>query len=331
MTKIESRSTWGARSHRGHTYLGSTRGVKAHYTGGHVSTATLTDHAKCRAAVRGIQNGHMDGNGWNDIGYSMIVCNHDVAFIGRGAHVLPAANGPGRNSGHYAILVLVGTSGVTEMTDNMKRAFHGARDYLRAQGDAGREIYGHKDGYATSCPGPDVTAWYRAGAKLPADQTPDPAPTPEPEGDEEVPQYFSYGRSDTNPIEVPAGDEWTKITWDTEYSDPGNEHTASGYTMLLGDPSLYQADAFVRFAGLNPGDVVEGRFSEYRYTAGPPAADNLEEAGWESTAVVSRDGTAHFSETGSLKEGRKLVLEVRHGAATVATVTGARAKIDAWQ
>jgi hypothetical protein len=303
--------------------------VKAHYTGGHVNTATLTDHAKCRAAVRGIQSGHMDGNGWNDIGYSMVVCDHDVAMIGRGAHVLPAANGPGMNSGHYAILVLVGTSGVTEMTDNMKRAFHGARDYLRAQGSAGKEIKGHKDGYATSCPGPDVTRWYRAGAKLPNDTPPKPAP--EPEGDEEMPQYFSYGRSGTNPIEVPAGDGWTKITWDTEYSDPGNEHTGTGYTMLLGDPSLYQADAFVRFAGLNPGDVVEGRFTEYRYKAGPPAEDVAEELGWETTSVLSRDLTAHFAETGSLKEGRKLVLEVRHGAATAATITGARAKIDAWQ
>jgi hypothetical protein len=146
-----------------------------------------------------------------------------------------------------------------------------------------------------------------------------------------VPQYYSYGRSNANPIVVPPGTGWTKITWDTEWSDPGNEHTGTGYGMLTGDPSLYAAKAFVRFADLAPGTLVEGRFSEYRYQAGPPAVDVLEEAGWTETAVVGANGNAAFSEIGSLAKGRKLVLEVRHGAATPVTVTGARVKIDAWQ
>jgi hypothetical protein len=329
MTIFESRATWGARSSRGSTYLASTKGVKAHYTGGHVNPATLTDHNACRAAVRGIQNGHMDGNGWNDIGYSAVVCNHDRVMLGRGAHVLPAANGAGLNSGHYAILVLVGTSGVTSITDNMKTAFHAARDYFRSKGSAGKEIKGHRDGYATSCPGPSVYPWVQAGAPKPSGSA-TPPPNPKPEGGD-VPQYYSYGRSSANPIEVPAGSGWTKITWDTEWSDPGNEHQENGYGMLTGDPSLYAAKAFVRFSGLAPGSLVEGRFSEYRYSAGPPAADNLEEAGWTETAVVGADGNAAFSEIGSLAEGRKLVLEVRHGSAGPVTVVGARVKIDAWQ
>lgn len=329
MTIFESRSTWGARASRGSTYLASTKGVKAHYTGGAVNVGTLTDHEKCRAAVRGIQNGHMDGNGWNDIGYSAVVCNHDRVMLGRGAHVLPAANGAGLNSGHYAILVLVGTSGSTTITDDMKIAFHAARDYFRSAGSAGTEIKGHKDGYATSCPGPSVYPWVQAGAPKPSGPV-TPPPDPEPEGGD-VPQYFSYGRSNTNPVEVPAGTGWTKITWDTEYSDPGNEHPASGYGMLTGDPSLYSAKAFVRFAGLAVGDVVEGRFSEYRYDAGPPAVDNLEEAGFVEAAVLGPELTAAFSEIGSLAEGRKLVFEVRHGAAGSVTVDAARVKIDAWQ
>ena len=331
MTTIESRATWGARASRGSSYLASTNGVKGHYTGGAVSVGTITDHDKCRAAMRGIQNGHMDGNGWNDIGYSGAVCDHDVFMIGRGAHVLPAANGAGLNSGHYAILVLVGTSGVVTMTNNMKRAFRSARTWLQTHGAAGTQIKGHRDGYATSCPGSSVYGWIQDGAPLPGGPTPDPEPpTTEPES-ENVPQYFSYGRSATMPIEVPAGDGWTKITWDTEYSDPSGEHSGSGYTMLLGDPSLFTMDGFVRWADLPAGAVVEHRVSEYRYQAGPPAVDALEEEGWESTSVLSRDLTSSFSETGSLAEGRKLVLEVRHSAATAAHVVGARSKIDAWQ
>src|SRR5690606_19879542 len=147
----------------------------------------------------------------------------------------------------------------------------------------------------------------------------------------DVPQYYSYGRSNTNPIVVPPGTGWTKITWDTEWSDPANEHTGTGYGMLTGDPRLYAAKAFVRFADLAPGTLVEGRFSEYRYTAGPPAADVLEEAGWTETAVVGATGNAAFSELGWRANGRELVLEVRHCAASPVTVTRARGKIEGWQ
>jgi len=171
---IESRASWGARAPKGTpTRLASTHGVKAHYTGGRVDPDTLTDHKKCRAAIRGIQNGHMDGNGWQDIGYSMWVCSH-TAGMGRGPKVLPAANGAGLNSGHYAILFLVGNAGVTKPTDNMKRHFHEARQYLRDKGGAGTEIKGHRDGYATDCPGGPIYAWVKAGAPKPGGS--DPAP-----------------------------------------------------------------------------------------------------------------------------------------------------------
>lgn len=327
---VESRASWGARPSKGSTFLASTRGVKGHYTGGSVNTGTVSDHSKCRAAVRAIQDFHIDGRGWNDTAYSMVVCEH-AAMIARGSHVLPAANGAGLNSGHYAILILVGNSGVTTMTDKMKVHFHEARDWLRSHGSAGTEIKGHRDGYPTDCPGPSVYPWIQAGAPLPNGSSPTPPPTSESEGND-VPQYFSYGRSNTNPVSVPPG-EWTKITWDTEYSDPNNEHSGSGYTMLVGDPSLFNAVAFVKFAGLVPGDVVEGRWNEFRYNPGPPATDVLEEAGFASAQLLGTELTASFPEVGSLGENRKLVLEVRHNTVTpgAVTVESARAKIDAWQ
>ena len=48
---------------------------------------------------------------------------------------------------------------------------------LREKGGAGREIKGHKDGYATSCPGPDLYAWVQSGAPTPGGQ-PTPPVTP---------------------------------------------------------------------------------------------------------------------------------------------------------
>ncbi len=334
---IESRSTWGARAPRNVSHVSSTRGVKGHYTGGRVDADTLTDHSKCRAMIRAFQNQHMDGNGWADLAYSMWVCNH-TAGMGRGPGVLTAANGPGLNSGHYSILFLVGNSGVTQPTDAMKRNFHEARDYLRSHGGAGSEIKGHRDGYSTDCPGDPIYAWIKAGAPKPGATTPPPAPVPEPstEGDE-VPDYLSYefNSGSTAPaIEVPAGDEWVKVTWNKENSDPTGEHSGSGYTMLTGDPSVYTFNGFVKWDGLAAGDRVEMRVSEYLYvpaSGSTPAKDELKEKGWESASVLSRELTSHHSDTGSVAEGRKLVLEVRHSGSGTATIVAAGSKLTAWQ
>jgi len=165
---LVSRAEWGARSPRGsYTPLRSTRGVKVHYTGGHVPPGIVDDHARCAALVRQIQNGHMDGNGWIDIGYTMAVCPHRKVFVGRGPNHLPAANGPGLNSGHYAVLGLVGSSGLVEPPDGMLHGIVDAIEYLRGEGGAGREIKGHRDGYATACPGEALYAWVRRGAPRP--------------------------------------------------------------------------------------------------------------------------------------------------------------------
>jgi hypothetical protein len=38
---------------------------------------------------------------------------------------------------------------------------------LRAEGKAGREVLGHRDGYATDCPGPYLYRWVKQGARRP--------------------------------------------------------------------------------------------------------------------------------------------------------------------
>jgi len=165
---LVTRRDWGARSPKGsYSTLSSTRGVKVHYTGGRVDPAIVNDHAKCVTLVRQIQNSHMDGNGWIDIGYSMVACPHRKVFVGRGPNRLPAANGPGLNSGHYAVLGLVGSSGLTQPPDGMLHGILDAIEYLRANGGAGREIKGHRDGFATECPGEPLYAWVRRGAPRP--------------------------------------------------------------------------------------------------------------------------------------------------------------------
>jgi peptidoglycan hydrolase-like protein with peptidoglycan-binding domain len=120
--------------------------------------------------VRDIQRMHMAGGRevpYMDIGYNMVACPHRKVFMGRGPHHLPAANGPGLNTGHYAVLALVGSKGFTQPNDDLLHAICDAIEYLRKEGNAGKEVKGHRDGFATSCPGDPLYAWIKKGAPRP--------------------------------------------------------------------------------------------------------------------------------------------------------------------
>ncbi|WP_246083125.1 peptidoglycan-binding protein [Nonomuraea diastatica] len=112
-------------------------------------------------------------------GNTMIACPHRKVFQGRGPHHLPAANGPGLNSGHYAVLGLVGNTGLVQPPDGVLHAIVDAIEHLRGRGRAGKEIKGHRDGYATDCPGDPLYAWVRRGAPRPGTPAP-PAPSTPP-------------------------------------------------------------------------------------------------------------------------------------------------------
>ncbi|GAA3145050.1 hypothetical protein GCM10010466_40180 [Planomonospora alba] len=178
-----SRRGWRAEDPSGsYTRITRTRGVKVHYTGGYVNPKIVDDHRICIELVISFQRMHMSGGRgekYIDLGYNLVACPHRRVFMGRGPGVVPAANGPGLNSEHYAVLALVGSSGFTEPNDELLHAVVDAVEYLRREGGAGREVKGHRDGYATSCPGGPLYAWVRAGAKRPKEE-PDPKPTPKP-------------------------------------------------------------------------------------------------------------------------------------------------------
>ncbi|MFC4120146.1 N-acetylmuramoyl-L-alanine amidase [Nonomuraea zeae] len=175
------RRDWNARPPRGdYTQLDSTKGVKVHYTGGKVDPGIVSDHNGCVALVQSIQGYHMDDNGWIDIGYSYVACPHMKVFEGRGLHHLPAANGPGLNAAHYAVLGLVGNSGLVQPPEGLLHAILDAVQHLRERGHAGKEIKGHRDGYSTDCPGEPLYAWVKRGAPRPTPPGPGPAAPPFP-------------------------------------------------------------------------------------------------------------------------------------------------------
>ncbi len=182
--KLVTRRSWAAKPPTAnYTRLAATAGVKVHYTGGYVPPGIVDDHNICIRLVQQVQAMHMAGGRgekYIDIGYSLVGCVHRRVFMGRGPHALPAANGPGLNSGHYAVLGLVGATGFTVPNDGLLHAILDAVEYLRTYGNAGKEIKGHRNGYATDCPGEPLYGWVKKGAPRPeaaADLDPEELPT----------------------------------------------------------------------------------------------------------------------------------------------------------
>jgi hypothetical protein len=212
--KLVTRSQWGARPYRtpnGATpYSRPRRGVKLHYLG---TPYTDRTHDRCDDYVRQIQAQHMDGNGWSDIGYSFVVCTHGYVYEGRGLKRRNSANGStALNDQDYAVLLMVGSSGLTRPTDDQLDGTRDAIEYCREKGPAGAWIGGHRDGYATSCPGDVIYAWVKKGAPRPASSTPAPAPTaPTPAQETDMPSVLN----EANPLDVELeSGEWTALAFE---------------------------------------------------------------------------------------------------------------------
>jgi hypothetical protein len=159
----------------------STKGVKVHYEGTAVSTKLLTDHNACLAEWQAIRKSHLANvkEGYSDIAYNYGACPHGYLLEGRGIGHRTGANGnQPLNIAHYAIVGLVGSEGLTQPTDEMLGAIRDGIELLRQHG-AGTEIKGHRDGYATACPGGPLYAWVQKGAPRPAGTATSPGtPTP---------------------------------------------------------------------------------------------------------------------------------------------------------
>lgn len=168
------------------TQISSALGVKIHYEGTAVPAdlAAPDQHGRCAGRVNAIEASHMANlqEGWIAIAYSAVVCPHSYVFEGRGAHVKNGANGGSSlNRDHYAVCAMVGDSGLTEPTEAMLHGLRDAVEWLQRDGGAGPEVKGHRDGYATSCPGGPLYRWVQAGAPRPGGPAaPVPAPTPKP-------------------------------------------------------------------------------------------------------------------------------------------------------
>ena len=72
---IHSRAAWGARAPRSRTLqtLTGRSTLFVHWSAGTGLGPQFDTFKEQAAAVRGIQNFHMDGNGWSDIAYGYLI------------------------------------------------------------------------------------------------------------------------------------------------------------------------------------------------------------------------------------------------------------------
>jgi peptidoglycan hydrolase-like protein with peptidoglycan-binding domain len=146
---IITRAQWGARPASGAANKISSKplGVAVHYEGPKMGTYS---HSLCAGKVRGIQRFHQVTRGWSDIAYNYLVCPHGYVYEGRGLYVGSAANGTTKaNLDYYAVCAILGASDPVPATlmAGLKQAIAQCRKR------SGNAVVGHRDLYATACPG----------------------------------------------------------------------------------------------------------------------------------------------------------------------------------
>jgi hypothetical protein len=169
-----TRTEWGAPLDTPAADMPTARGSKIHWIGGPYDTPA---HDACHNEVLAIRAEHLADphQGWVDIAYNLVVCQHGVVYEARGKRKESGANGDQPlNLAHYAICAIQGTN--EELSGDLKNGLRDAIEYLQGNG-AGGEILAHRDGYNTDCPGDELYEWVHAGAPRPGGQ---PAPQPEP-------------------------------------------------------------------------------------------------------------------------------------------------------
>lgn len=278
----------------------TTRGVKVHYEGTAVSTRLLSDHAACVAEWKAIRASHLANKveNYSDVAYNYAACPHGFLLEGRGIGRRTGANGnQDLNRAHYAIVGLVGSEGLTEPTDAMLSAIRDGIELLREHG-AGTEIKGHRDGYATSCPGGPLYAWVQKGAPRPAAApTTTPTPTP-PVQEDDMPAPMMLNEANPADVDLPSG-EWVGLA----FADP----------VVHSGPRLHETLVHVTLADDTPADVVvEGRFYLTDTSGGSPSAYQT---------VTRRGGGGHqFVLSGTVPAGKHLRFQLRAKTADGAPV-----------
>lgn len=153
---VVTRKDWGARRPRGTPPLApeAVEFLVVHYSAADADEQAL--HRNCAGRVRGIQNYHMDHNGWADIAYHWLVCKHGYVFRGRGWRTMGAAT-YGANSRTVAVCFLGDdTAGRDDVTAAGRDAIATLWEFVQRNAPNVQGVRGHRDFYNTACPGDEL-------------------------------------------------------------------------------------------------------------------------------------------------------------------------------
>lgn len=148
--RLVTRAEWGARPPKATTpHNPPLSMVFVH----HSAMPSCSTREECVTQMKAIQDLHMDDNGWDDIGYTYLVGGDGGVYEGRGWDVIPAQC-KGHNAESYGICIMGDYSHVLPPSAAMQ-AVKDMIDCGVQQGKVttGHEVFGHRDGRCTSCPG----------------------------------------------------------------------------------------------------------------------------------------------------------------------------------
>lgn len=257
MSTYVTRSQWGARapSGSGNQLSPSPKGHAIHWEG---PTMGAPPHSQCDDVVRGIQSYHMDSNGWSDVAYNLMVCVHGYIYEGRGKGKGSAANGTTQaNADWYAICALVGEGDAqpAALIAGLADAAQMCRDW-----GAGNGSTGHRDHFATACPGDALYAQVKAGTfgsggSAPDSAVPPPAAGTAPSFPLPAGHYFgpAEGPAESHSGYYSSSDQANLDAWQTRMADRGWTITADG---LYGPQTADVAASFQAEKGLGVDELI---------------------------------------------------------------------------
>ena len=176
--RLVSRSAWGARPPRSTPRVAPLKtGQAIHWTWKPKAHPLLDAHwPKCYDAVRGVQNYHMDTQGWNDTAYNFITCPHGFVFEGRGWDVRNGATGTAdANENYLAVCFIMGEG------DSYRDEYTwAAQDLIQAAIDLGASDLQrpHSAFKSTTCPGLDLASLADSGGLYTPPSEVEPLPDP---------------------------------------------------------------------------------------------------------------------------------------------------------
>lgn len=164
----DTRETWNARapSYRLPSVNAKSRVGRTWHWAGPPTGLFGKAHQACLNMVKAWQAFHQS-KGWGDVGYNALICVHARAIEGRGLDYV-GTHSPGHNTSHYGIQFMLG-AGETATDAMFSRAVTLASELQQRSGRALADE-GHSDNTATTCPGPQILSWVRAGGPTNAEE-----------------------------------------------------------------------------------------------------------------------------------------------------------------